>query len=152
MITDNMIERFEKKVKKTDDCWLWLAAHHKRGYGYFYTSTTYSKRKMDFAHRFSYHLYKGYKPTDNDVVCHKCDNPSCVNPNHLFIGTQLDNNRDMMDKGRYKNGRQKLIKEKIEDIVRLRKEGLTVKEIAILFNINSGHCSRVSRGVLKCQC
>ena len=147
MITDSMIERFESKFTKgeADDCWEWEATKHGRGYGYFYTSPYYSQRKMDFAHRFSYHLYNGIKPTEKDSVCHKCDNPKCVNPNHLFLGTHTDNMRDMVNKGRNYNPKQKLSEQDIIDILKMRTDGMLLKQIALIFNIDVSHCSRICR-------
>lgn len=142
-----MRERFESKFTKGSpcDCWEWEAASHERGYGYFYTSPAYSDRKMDFAHRFSYHLYNGVRPLDSECVLHNCDNPRCVNPNHLRLGTHKDNMEDMASKGRSKSGKQKLTEEDIIDIIELRESGMMVKDIAEMFNIDSGHCSRISR-------
>ena len=147
MITDSMIKRFESKFTKgeADDCWEWEASKHERGYGYFYTSHYYSQRKMDFAHRFSYHLYNGIKPTEKDAVCHKCDNPKCVNPNHLFLGTHKDNMRDMVNKGRNYAPKQKLSEQDIIDILKMRTDGMLLKQIALIFNIDESHCSRICR-------
>lgn len=93
-----MKERFEQKFIKTEKCWIWQAAKNTKGYGKFCT-----KRSVwEYAHRISYMLYKG----DFDqklCICHKCDNPSCVNPEHLFSGTYSDNNKDAFDKGRHLN-------------------------------------------------
>jgi len=89
------MNRFFKKVEKTDGCWNWTASKRK-GYGAFKY-----KGKIVGAHRFSYELHKGVIPEDM-VVCHKCDNPKCVNPDHLFLGTQSDNMKDAYKKGRLK--------------------------------------------------
>lgn len=90
------VERFWKKVKKSEGCWEWLAVVSSRGYGTF--SLNY---KSVSAHRYSYQLHFGEIP-DGLLVCHTCDNPRCVNPDHLFLGTSLDNNHDMIKKGRSK--------------------------------------------------
>jgi len=94
-------ERFLSKIKKTKNCWFWLGSLRKgkMKYGRFAVS----HRKNVIAHRFSYELYKGKIP-DGLLVLHSCDNPSCVKPGHLFIGTQKDNMQDMVKKGRGKNG------------------------------------------------
>lgn len=88
------IERFQNKVKKTKYCWLWTSYLDKCGYGHFKLN-----QKTEQAHRVSYRLYVGEIP-EGMCVCHKCDTPDCVNPNHLFIGTQLDNVEDREKKGR----------------------------------------------------
>jgi len=89
--------RFWKKVDRSggpDACWTWTAAKDPRGYGRFgYEYKTY------LAHRFAYELVLG--PVGAGLfVCHSCDNPSCVNPGHLFTGSHDDNMRDMSSKGR----------------------------------------------------
>ena len=95
------IDRFWKYVDlpfdaTNDECWNWIGGKDKDGYGVFGLS---SKRKAIRAHKFSYIFYKGQlgKPLQ---VCHTCDNPSCVNPSHLFLGTAKDNVQDCHRKGR----------------------------------------------------
>jgi hypothetical protein len=98
-------ERFWAKVKKTRACWNWTAGcfNHPRGgtsYGCFYLgSRTDGTRKMHPAHRVAYELSVGAVPPGMKVL-HKCDNPRCVNPAHLFLGTQRQNVDDMVAKGR----------------------------------------------------
>lgn len=86
-------ERFIRKVKKTDYCWLWTGYLKPNGYGQFRGS------KSMLAHRSSYFIFIGDIP-ENMNVLHMCDNPPCVNPAHLFLGTQKDNMRDMHSKNR----------------------------------------------------
>ena len=90
------VDRFMSKVAVNGDsgCWEWTAFKDKDGYGFLRV-----KGKGWKAHRFSYELFKG--PIDKGLnVCHSCDNPECVNPYHLFQGTQSDNMKDMTSKGR----------------------------------------------------
>lgn len=91
--------KFWKKVNKLsdDECWLWIAHKIPSGYGQFN-----AMGKIMRAHRVSWILKNGPIPPEK-VICHKCDNPSCVNPNHLFLGTLKDNSRDMIKKGRCVN-------------------------------------------------
>lgn len=89
-------ERFLSKVNKTENCWEWRGAKRSRDYGNFNLNG-----KPTLAHRVSYELFIGKIPKDI-LVCHRCDNQSCVNPNHLFLGTQKDNVRDCLNKGRMK--------------------------------------------------
>ncbi|MCC0013822.1 MAG: HNH endonuclease [Rhodobiaceae bacterium] len=91
--------RFWSKVAVTasdDDCWEWQAATDKRGYGRFSVGT--SRNATMLAHRAAFVLSAGFLP---EAVCHRCDNPRCCNPDHLFAGTRNDNNKDMTAKGRH---------------------------------------------------
>jgi hypothetical protein len=89
--------RFMAKVNKTETCWLWTGGIIVRGYPYGLFRVDRSPMKL--AHRVSYELHKGEIP-DGLNVLHTCDNPRCVNPEHLFVGTQKENIQDMNRKGR----------------------------------------------------
>ena len=95
-------ERFENKfIPVTESgCWLWLGCVQPKGYGDFFVH----KGLHQLAHRISWQLYIGEIP-DDLCILHKCDIPSCVRPDHLFLGTRIDNNEDMIAKGRYKGGK-----------------------------------------------
>lgn len=92
-------ERFWLRVDKANGCWNWTGAISDTGYGSF----TGDGGVDVSAHRFSYQLHNGPIPAGL-VICHNCDNRACVNPAHLFLGTQQDNVDDMMKKGRYVSG------------------------------------------------
>lgn len=121
MIDNALIERFWNKVSvdAPSKCWEWKGTKSPRGYGAIRV-----QRKMISAHRFSWMINKGNIP-DKLHVLHKCDNPSCVNPAHLFTGTHTDNMHDMRDKGRLvtkcgqENGNSKLKLSQVEKIRKL---------------------------------
>lgn len=93
-------ERFDKHFTKGDpgECWLWHGAKTKTKYGFMWCFRN-GVRRTVFAHRIAYALKHGMVPGDK-MVCHKCDVKLCVNPDHLFLGTAADNNRDCIAKGR----------------------------------------------------
>jgi hypothetical protein len=90
-------KRFETKFMNTGKCWEWIGSKFPNGYGQFHMSG-----RPYGAHRVAYLIYTGDIP-DGLLVCHRCDNNSCVNPLHLFVGTAKDNMLDMMHKGRQGN-------------------------------------------------
>lgn len=89
--------RFWEKVSKSNGCWIFSASpNRENGYGRIWFN-----RKHHFAHRISYEMHFGKIPKDK-LVLHKCDNPPCVNPDHLFLGTDKDNTHDCIAKGRFR--------------------------------------------------
>lgn len=106
------ILRFWERVRKQENgCWEWIGSKWSNGYGSIMIHRT--KRKV---HRISFLIHNGFLPGDKNV-CHTCDNPSCVRPDHLFLGTNQDNTADMVAKGRSthgeRNGRAVLSEEQV---------------------------------------
>ena len=127
------IDRFWSKTNKQgpDDCWEWFG--WRRGTKMEYGGMRVGD-KFYLAHRLSWEIHNGPIPEDM-LVCHTCDNPPCVNPAHLFLGTTLDNVRDKMEKGRY-YCRHKLIN---NDIPRIREAslfGAKVKDLAHIYDVS----------------
>lgn len=96
-----MLDKILSKVKKTPTCWLWVGAHDRRGYGTFH-----HQDKTYKAHRVVYTLLVGEIPLGK-LLLHSCDNPTCVNPEHLTPGTHQDNINDMMERGRHRKPLEK---------------------------------------------
>lgn len=138
--------RFLTKVDKTKNCWNWTAWKNYLGYGGFGF-----KGKNIGAHRISYQLFIGIIPKGMCVL-HKCDNRKCVNPKHLFLGTRVDNIRDMDTKGRRVNpvgeinGFSKLKKENIIKIRELAKTNILQYKIAEKFNVTPTTISYILAG------
>lgn len=131
---------------KTTGCWIWNASKASGGYGQFHTSK-HDGRKWYRAHRFSYEAYKGEIP-EGMVVMHSCDNPACVNPDHLSVGTQADNMADRDAKGRGKwqmpSHRKHILGN--DDLLYIISSEKSDKELAEMFNVNRGWIWKVKRG------
>lgn len=115
-----MTKFFWRRVQKTEDCWLWTGA---KNYNYGIMRNTCR------AHRYSYALHKG-TILNGLFVCHTCDNPSCVNPDHLWVGTPAENRQDMVKKGRENLVKPPIPQEKISRMIEWRKEGYSCNWIA----------------------
>lgn len=146
----NLEERFWSKVDKISSphgCWLWTASRDKRGYGKFSVK---SQDPMVLAHRFAWALFNG-EILSNLCVCHNCpggDNPTCVNPLHMFLGTQEDNRGDAMKKHVIRNGihhhANKLTEEDIDEIRRLRGK-VSQQILATRFHVMASHISNIQQ-------
>lgn len=142
----NDIKRlFLSKVLNNGRCWEWNGSISEKGYGHFWYH-----RKRAYAHRVSYLLFKGEIP-DNLFVLHDCDNPKCVNPDHLHLGTKKDNLREAIERNRHLvgelNPRAKLNTEKVKTIKQLLKQGKTMVEISRMFRVKPNAIGSIKYGV-----
>ena len=140
-----MTDRFWDKVDKSGDCWVWRGVSG-NGYGQFWNNG-----KNVGAHRFAYSLANG--PIPNGLfVCHHCDNPKCVRPSHLFLGTNSDNIVDSVVKGRWtdnrgeKHGMSKLVKDDVREIRRLYSLGVTQTVLAKAWEVDQSTISYIVNG------
>lgn len=134
-------DRFMEKVSKGESgCWLWQAGKLPRGYGLFSF-----RGRSRLAHRAAYAMFNG--PLDKRDVMHSCDNPSCVNPAHLSLGTRVDNMQDAVSKGRTakgdEHGRAKL--SELEAIY-AKFMPFDQKTTAEMLGISQGHVSMIRSG------
>jgi len=144
MKPENFCDWCDKSGGETT-CWNWKRCKTDRGYG---LATVDGKAWR--AHRYSYILAHGMFDL-NLFVCHHCDNPSCVNPAHLFLGTVQDNITDKMKKGRHGpsrgilNGCAKLTEKQVLEIRRLRSKS-TLEKLGKMFNVSPAMICRICRG------
>lgn len=146
-------ERFWSKVNKSNGCWNWTAWKDPHGYGRFLI------KRYDhvFAHRMAWALSRGTTelPHSSQLVCHHCDNPSCVRPEHLFLGTNADNMADKVRKGRNRtgnsvgesNGHAKLTEKDVVELRALYSRKTPVREIAEQFGVSKAHVYQIVTGV-----
>ena len=123
--------RFWEHVDQSGECWPWTAGHFDTGYG-----CAWHEGRAQKAHRVAWMLTRGPIPAGLRVL-HRCDNPTCVRPDHLWLGTAQDNTRDMVQKRRHnRHGRRVLTLEQVLTIRRLRAQGQTLRAIADQFGVS----------------
>lgn len=142
-------QRFDAKYipEPNSGCWLWIGAVHRQGYGQIAVAT----KDIRLAHRVSWFLHRGEMPPAHIKVCHACDNPACVNPDHLWLGSQRDNTADCINKGRARrskqrgssNGRAVLTEAQVRLILRDRR---LYREIAHEYEVSESAIGMIKRG------
>lgn len=145
----NTPDDFWKRVDKSGECWIWTGQLKNEGYGSFRMNGTQWR-----SHRLAWTLLVGPIP-EGMVVCHNCpggDNPACVNPAHLFLGTRADNNHDMAAKGRVRQGEQHPYARLTEDLVRKIRSAYiprqySYKRVAAQFGIPLTTVEETIRGI-----
>lgn len=137
-------EKFLSRVQKTKTCWLWTGYKNIYGYGVMHLKP----HVKIFAHRLSYSLFVNTVIPAGLHVLHSCDNPACVNPNHLRAGTRNDNMTDMVLRGRSLKGeRHNISKLKEDNIIEIRylaKSGMNSPEIAKMFNVSESNIRHIA--------
>lgn len=157
----SLTDRFWEKVDRSGECWIWTASRNPDGYGKINSGGRHGPTLR--AHRVSYELAYGPIPEGLDV-CHRCDNPPCVNPAHLFVGTPLDNMQDAVQKGHVHNGDRhythrepsltvrgeqkgtaKLTNEQVREIRHQAHQGFPQRAIAKQFGVQESTISMIVR-------
>ena len=140
-----LLQRYERHVVRGDGCWDW--AGHK-------TADGYGKLHQRYAHRVAYELFVGPIP-DGLYVCHRCDNPPCTNPQHLFVGTAAENSADCKAKGRHGFGTTgnrkagRISSAQVSQMRELRTSGVPARVIAEQFQISTNYATSLISGRLK---
>lgn len=148
-IDANLKKRFWKKVDRLgpDECWVWSASTNKSGYGRIGVYDG-SIMRPKIASRISWLIHNGPIP-DGLFALHKCDNPPCVNPAHLFLGTNQDNMDDMRLKDRQpakvgsKNGESRLSEDDVIKIRLMLMDGMTLRSVANSFSVSISTIHRI---------
>lgn len=147
-------ERFWSKVdilENTFACWLWTAARRPLGYGAFNVGHINGKKRTLIASRVAYELATGEAIPPGLHVLHACDNPPCVNPGHLFLGTDADNIHDCMAKGRFRpqphygndNAAAKTTPAAVREMRSLYASGVKVRELVRLYGLSQPTINRI---------
>lgn len=135
-------DRFWLKVRQSDGCWEWIGWRMRQGYGVLSRSGSRGSLKRVLAHRLSWEIHNGPIP-DGLFVCHHCDNPPCVRPDHLFLGTNADNMADLASKNLSRRGTL------APDVVRaIRAAQGPIRAIGQRFGVPFSNVSRIRRGEL----
>ena len=143
-----LLERFWDKVVKSDGCWIWVGTLRPDGYGVIGIGRR--EEGLTRAHVLSWTLVNGEVPAGM-CLCHKCDTPPCVRPDHMFIGTKADNARDRDKKDRVQHGvghyAAKIGPKEVRAMRKLRESGMIYREIGEAFGLSRNGASHAIRGL-----
>ena len=139
-IKDRLLSRVKKNP--TTGCWEWVGGCTKKGYGVLRITTAPNKSSGQKVHRVAYEIFRG-PILEGLRVLHKCDNPPCVNPNHLFLGTPADNTKDMVEKGRTCSP---LTIAAVREIRKALVGGESQQKIAVRFNVSQCTINNINIG------
>lgn len=139
----NFFDRYADRIiiLAESGCWVWMGALDRKGYGRHGVP---KERRTASAHRTAFEAACGEIPQGMGV-CHRCDIPACVNPDHLFAGTQKANATDMAKKGRH--GRTKLTPPDVRDIRTLRRRGQSQREVAQRYGVDKATIAQIDKGL-----
>lgn len=144
-----LAQRLWRSVTKSEACWEWTGARTTAGYGHFQFLC-----RHYYAHRLSYEIAFGAVPSGM-VICHRCDNPKCVRPEHLFLGTHADNARDKVEKNRHvlpmlARARHPSAKLSESDVAEMRRrhteDGTSGAALGRLFGVSTSQACNILRG------
>lgn len=155
-----------RSIQLDNGCIEWIGAKSKQGYGLINISDNPKKSKTAYCHRIAWMLAHDKELSRNEYVCHSCDNPSCINTSHLFVGTAKDNSQDMARKGRARSrpsdtkrtiaeGRKppkKHSRTRVysnEQIEAIRSCPLPLAQLALLFGVSVSYASKLRNGKAK---
>lgn len=143
LTNDEIADKILSRIRVDENgCFNWIGSSSNGGYGLLYTASGRRER----ASRKSYEVFRGPIGAGM-IVCHRCDNPPCVNPAHLFLGTHKDNTRDAIRKGRLamgsRHGHAKLTEDVVREIRAMHQCGATLTEIRQRFNISAASVSNI---------
>lgn len=144
--TKPLQERLLEKVQKNPitGCWNWVGNRNDYGYGLLWRD-----RRSRRAHRIAFELFNG-PVSDDEVVCHRCDNPRCVNPEHLFKGMVFDNNQDTARKGRHRMGLEHHAAKLSDDDVRaILASSNRVGDLARIYGVHQSTISKLRSGARR---